>query len=190
MNNIAVFISGNGTILKSIIDACNNGTIAFEVKLVISSNDSCNGINIAKDNNIDVVSTNDSSKIIELLKNNNIDFIILAGYLKLLSSKIINKYPKKIINVHPSLLPSFGGVGMYGINVHKAVILAKEKVSGATIHYVDENFDTGEIIDQFVIELDDFETPESLQRKVHKKESELLIKVLKNKQAKIIDKEN
>lgn len=179
MYNIAIFISGNGTTLKRIIDACNNGEINSKVTLVISSNDSCKGIEIAKNEKINVISTNNNKEIIEALESNNIDFIILAGYLKLLSKEIINKYPRKIINVHPSLLPAFGGVGMYGINVHNAVISSKQIISGATVHYVDEKFDTGEIIDQCIVEIDSFETPDSLQKKIQKEEKELLIKVLK-----------
>lgn len=179
MNNIAIFISGNGTILKRVIDACNNGEINSKVTLVVSSNTSCNGIKIANDENINVISTDNNEEIIESLENSGIDLIILAGYLKLLPLEIINKYLKRIINVHPSLLPDFGGAGMYGINVHKAVISSQKKVSGATVHYVDEHFDTGEIIDQCTVEIDDFETPDSLQKKIQKEEKELLIKVLK-----------
>ncbi len=181
MSNIAIFISGEGTLLKRIIKASNNGEINLKIKLVISSNESCNGVKIAQTAGINVISTNNESEIIERLQQNNIDFIILAGYLKLLPNKIVNKYPKRIINIHPSLLPSFGGVGMYGINVHKAVISSNSKISGATIHYVDNNFDTGAIIEQSIIEVETFETAESLQMKIQQEEEKLLIKVIKRK---------
>lgn len=180
--NIAVFISGNGTTLKRIIEAYNNGEIKSKVNLVVSSNETCNGVKIAKNSGINIVSTNDTRIIINELYKNNIDFIILAGYLKLLSKEIIDKYPKKIINIHPSLLPNFGGKEMYGINVHKAVILSKQKISGTTIHYVDYSFDTGEIIEQRTVEIDDLETPESLQIKIQQTEKELLIRFLKRKE--------
>ncbi|NLL02074.1 MAG: phosphoribosylglycinamide formyltransferase [Mollicutes bacterium] len=179
MYNIAVFISGNGTTLKRIIDAEHNKEIELRVKLVVSSNDNANGLLIAEEHNIQTLVSNNPEEIIKVLEENEINYIILAGYLKKISLSIIERYSKKIINVHPSLLPKYGGQGMYGINVHKAVIDAGEKTSGATVHYVDKEYDTGEIIDQCIVNISPNETAESLQEKIKKEEKELLINVLK-----------
>jgi phosphoribosylglycinamide formyltransferase-1 len=184
MCNIAVFISGNGTTLKRIIDAYYNKEIELKVELVIGSNDNANGLIIAKENSINTIVSNNTEEIINALENNKIDYIVLAGYLKKIPLIIIRKYPKKIINIHPSLLPKYGGIGMYGINVHKAVICAKERTSGATAHFVDEEYDSGEIIDQCMVDIGANETAESLQEKIKKEEKELLIKVLKKVQKK------
>lgn len=112
-----------------------------------------------------------------LLKNYDIDLIVLVGYLKLIGKKLVEKYT--IINTHPSLLPKFGGKGMYGMNVHTAVVEAKEKISGPTVHFVNDKYDEGNIISQSIVELDEDETPESLSAKVQAAEKIQLTNVLK-----------
>ncbi len=112
------------------------------------------------------------------MKNYDIDLIVLVGYLKLIGKRLINKYT--IINTHPSLLPKFGGKGMYGMNVHKAVVEAKEEYSGPTVHFVNNNYDEGNIISQTKVKLSNNETPESLAKKVQDAEKIQLINVLKD----------
>lgn len=122
----------------------------------------------------------------EVLQNYDIDLIVLAGYLRMISPNLIKKYT--IINTHPSLLPKFGGKGMYGMNVHRAVIESKEKVSGVTLHYVDEHYDTGSIIKQTKVDVLDTDTPEDLSAKVQKAEKIQLVDVLCNFAKQKIDK--
>ncbi|MEE1389763.1 MAG: formyltransferase family protein [Clostridia bacterium] len=144
----------------------------------------------AKNSNIPtyIISGKDKDEIdIELenvLTNYSVDLIVLAGYLKLIGSRLINKYT--IINTHPSLLPKFGGKGMYGMNVHKAVVEAKEEFSGPTVHFVNNNYDEGNIISQTKVKLSSNETAESLAKKVQEVEKIQLIDVLK----KFIDEKN
>lgn len=119
-----------------------------------------------------------NNKALEICKENNIDFIVLAGFLKKVTLSIVTAYPNRIINIHPSLLPKFGGKGMYGKHVHEAVIAAKEKSSGITIHFVNEAFDEGEIIARYETPIGENETPESLAEKIHKLEMQFFPKVL------------
>ena len=117
-------------------------------------------------------------ELFELLKNYQVDLIVLVGYLKLIGKRLIDNYT--IINTHPSLLPKFGGKGMYGMNVHKAVVEAKEEYSGPTVHFVNNNYDEGNIIAQTLVKLSEDETPESLAKKVQDVEKVQLINVLKD----------
>ena len=151
--------------------------------MVVSNNPNAYALERAKNSNIPtyIISGKDKDEIdIELesvLDDYNVDLIVLAGYLKLIGNRLISKYT--IINTHPSLLPKFGGKGMYGMNVHKAVIEAKEKFSGPTVHFVNNNYDEGNIISQAKIKLSNDETPESLAKKVQEVEKVQLINVLK-----------
>ena len=179
--NIAVFASGNGTDLQAIIDGCENKLIDGKVVLVISNNKDANALNRAKNSNIpnyylDVNNEKFEEKILELLKEYKTDIVFLAGYLKKIPSSIIKEY--NVYNIHPSLLPKFGGKGMYGINVHKAVIEAKEKETGVTIHKVNEEYDKGEIIGQVKVEVKEDDTPETLSKRVLSKEHEFIVEVL------------
>ena len=135
--NLCVFASGRGSNLQSIIDASISGYIKSKVALVISNNSDSGALKIAREFNIPFLhlSGNSSSKTLDELEKNKIDFIILAGYMKLLDLTIVKAYSNKIINIHPSLLPAYGGKGKFGLNVYKAVISAKEKKSGATLHF-------------------------------------------------------
>lgn len=151
--------------------------------MVVSNNPNAYALERAKNSDIPtyIISGKDKDKIdIELesvLDDYNVDLIVLAGYLKLIGNRLISKYT--IINTHPSLLPKFGGKGMYGMNVHKAVIEAKEEFSGPTVHFVNNNYDEGNIISQAKIKLSNDETPESLAKKVQEVEKVQLINVLK-----------
>ena len=151
--------------------------------MVVSNNPNAYALERAKNSNIPtyIISGKDKDEIdIELesvLDDYNVDLIVLAGYLKLIGNRLISKYT--IINTHPSLLPKFGGKGMYGMNVHKAVIEAKEEFSGPTVHFVNNNYDEGNIISQAKIKLSNDETPESIAKKVQEVEKVQLINVLK-----------
>ena len=117
--------------------------------------------------------------IIEYLKPLNVDLIVLAGYLSIVTKPLVEKYRNRMINIHPALIPKYCGMGMYGMNVHNAVIAHKEKQSGATVHYVDEGADTGKIIAQETVPVFEDDTPESLQKRVLELEHKLLPKVVK-----------
>ena len=184
---IAVFISGSGSNLQSIIDNIENGTLNCEISYVIADRE-CFGLERAEKHGIKSIMLDKklfgnklSDEISAILENGieKTDYIVLAGYLSILSESFINKWNRKIINIHPSLLPKFGGKGMYGMNVHRAVIEAKETESGCTIHFVDTGVDTGEIILQIKVPVLSDDTPEILQKRVLEKEHILLIEGIK-----------
>ena len=184
---IAVFVSGSGSNLQSIIDNIENGTLNCEISYVIADRE-CFGLERAEKHGIKSIMLDKklfgnklSDEISAILENGieKTDYIVLAGYLSILSESFINKWTRKIINIHPSLLPKFGGRGMYGMNVHRAVIEAKETESGCTIHFVDTGVDTGEIILQIKVPVLSDDTPEILQKRVLEKEHILLIEGIK-----------
>ena len=184
---IAVFISGSGSNLQSIIDNIENGNLNCEISYVIADRE-CFGLERAEKHGIKSIMLDKklfgnklSDEISAILENDieKTDYIVLAGYLSILSESFINKWNRKIINIHPSLLPKFGGKGMYGMNVHRAVIEAKETESGCTIHFVDTGVDTGEIILQIKVPVLSDDTPEILQKRVLEKEHILLIEGIK-----------
>lgn len=173
---IAVLVSGGGTNLQALIDAQKSGIITSgEIKLVISNNSSAYALQRAKDASIDtacVLKKECSSqadfeeKIISLLSENEIDLIVLAGFMSILSENFTSRYDKRIINVHPSLIPSFCGKGFYGLKVHEAALEKGVKVTGATVHFVNEIPDGGEIILQKAVYIEQNDTPETLQKRV------------------------
>ena len=184
---IAVFISGSGSNLQSIIDNIENGNLNCEISYVIADRE-CFGLERSEKHGIKSIMLDKklfgnklSDEISAILENGieKTDYIVLAGYLSILSESFINKWTRKIINIHPSLLPKFGGKGMYGMNVHRAVIEAKETESGCTIHFVDTGVDTGEIILQIKVPVLSDDTPEILQKRVLEKEHILLIEGIK-----------
>ena len=186
MYKIAVLASGSGSNLQSILDNIENGNINGEVSLVIGSKDGIFALERAEKQRIktSVVSKkefgeNTSDEILRLAKENNIDLIVLAGYLSILKGKLLEEYGNRIINIHPSLIPSFCGNKMYGINVHKAAIEKGVKYSGCTVHFVNDEVDGGAIIEQEIVQVDFEDTPESLQKKVLEKEHILLPKIVK-----------
>ena len=172
---IAVLVSGGGTNLQAIIDATKSGIITDgEISVVIASNSSAYALERAKNSGIDgvVVSKKGVSQdefeagIIKILDDYNIDLIVLAGFMCILSEKFTSRYPERIINVHPSLIPSFCGKGFYGLYVHEAALKYGVKVTGATVHFVNEIPDGGRIIAQKAVEILDGDTPEILQKRV------------------------
>ncbi|XZK74470.1 phosphoribosylglycinamide formyltransferase [Clostridium perfringens] len=186
MYKIAVLASGSGSNLQSILDNIYNGNINGEVSLVIGSKEGIFALERAEKQGIktSVVSKKEfgdktSDEILRLAKENNIDLIVLAGYLSILKGKLLEEYGNRIINIHPSLIPSFCGNKMYGINVHKAAIEKGVKFSGCTVHFVNDEVDGGAIIAQEIVEVNFEDTPESLQKKVLEKEHILLPRIVK-----------
>ena len=173
---IAVLVSGGGTNLQALIDACNNGIIkSGKISIVISSNPNAYALQRAQNANIQtaVVSKKDCSSqdefennIIRYLQDNDIDLIVLAGFMCILSESFTKKYKERIINVHPSLIPSFCGKGFYGLHVHEAALEYGVKITGATVHFVNEIPDGGKIILQKSVAIRKNDTPKSLQRRV------------------------
>jgi len=185
---LCVLASGKGSNLKAIIKAQKTRKIYSKVVLVISNNSASGALNIAKQNRIPAYHLSQKffkseaefvKKFLSLLKKFNVDLIILAGYMKKISPKVIRKFKNKIINIHPALLPSFGGKGMYGIKVHKAVLESGAKISGATVHIVDDKYDNGQIVLQKAVEVKDDDTPEVLQKRVLKTEHKLYAEAIK-----------
>lgn len=166
MVKIAVFVSGGGTNLQSLIDAVKENYINGEIALVISSKESAYGLERARLAGIKAEFIKDEDLIIKRLKEEEIELIVLAGYLSIVSDKLINLYENKIINIHPSLIPAFCGPGYYGLHVHRAVLARGVKVSGATVHFVSSVVDGGPIILQEAIDISDCNTPEEIQTKV------------------------
>lgn len=179
MLNIAVFVSGGGTDLQSVIDACEKGQINGQIKLVISNRQNAYGLERAKKAGIETaVVKKDDALIVSMLKERNIDLVVLAGYLAILTDTLIDAYPNQIINIHPSLIPSFCGSGMYGMHVHDAVLKRGVKVSGATVHFVSREVDGGPIIKQETCDISDLETAEDIQARVLEIEHRILPEVV------------
>ena len=174
MLNIGVLISGGGTNLQAIIDETKSGGINGTIKLVISNKENAYGLERARLSKIKAVYETDEDKIIELLKENNIDLIVLAGYLKIITPKFVDEFRNKIINIHPSLIPSFCGKGYYGEKVHQGVIDYGAKVTGATVHFVDEGADTGAIIMQETVNVEQGDDAKSLAKRVLEVEHRIL----------------
>lgn len=176
MRKIAVMVSGGGTNLQALIDAEKAGKIPHgKISLVIASNDSAYALERAKQNEIEsvVVKRKDydnqdafDDAIVSVLKQHEIDMVVLAGYLSILGMPVIQAYKDRIINIHPSLIPSFCGKGFYGLKVHEAALQRGVKVTGATVHLVNEIPDGGKILKQKAVYIEDGDTPEILQRRV------------------------
>ena len=166
MVNIAVFVSGSGTNLQALIDACANNEINGSIKLVVSNRKKAYGLERARLSGIKAEWIKDEDIIIKRLEEEQIDLIVLAGYLAIVSEKLISKFENKIINIHPSLIQSFCGEGYYGIHVHEACFKRGCKVSGATVHFVSAVVDGGPIILQRSIDISDCKTPEEIQEKI------------------------
>ena len=180
---IGVFASGGGTNLQSLIDACKEGALKGEVTAVISNNSKSYALVRASDANIPGYHLSGKTHpdkrefaeyMLEILRENEVNLIVLAGYMKLLPPEVIQRFRNRIINIHPALLPKYGGKGMYGQNVHKAVIEAGEKMSGATVHLVDEIYDHGVILIQRTVPVMPDDTPESLAARVLQIEHQIL----------------
>jgi len=176
---VAVFVSGRGSNLEAILNSPKLKKVAI-VKAVISDKAECLAFEIAKKNSIDTYNVGKQENFIhysdlaEFLKSLDIGLIVLAGFLKMMPETVIKNFKNRIINIHPALLPSFGGKGMYGMNVHKAVYNSGAKVSGATVHFINEAYDEGKIIAQKKVDISDVKFPEQIAERVLKIEHELL----------------
>lgn len=185
MYNLSVFVSGRGSNLRALLKEISNSEI--RVVSVVTDMPDCAAVTFAKENNIHVDFVSAARKegfvtfdeLIEELKKLNVDLVVLAGFLKKISDNFVDAFQNRIINIHPALLPSFGGKGMYGINVHKAVFEKSAQISGATVHFVDKIYDNGKIIAQKSVDISDVEKPEEIAERVLKIEHELLPFVVK-----------
>ncbi|HEX9253797.1 MAG TPA: phosphoribosylglycinamide formyltransferase [Ignavibacteriaceae bacterium] len=181
---IAVFVSGRGSNLNAILNFPDLKKI-IEIIAVVSDKIDCKAFDIAREFGIQTFTIGDGegkiaqNKITSTLKKLDVNFIVLAGYLKLIPTELIEKFENRIINIHPALLPSFGGKGMYGLNVHRAVFNSSAKVSGATIHMVDKTYDTGKIVAQKCVDISDVKSPEEIAERILKIEHQLLPEVIK-----------
>ena len=164
MERIAVLVSGGGTNLQALIDAALENKIDGEIVFVASNRMKAYGLERARNAGIDAECIKDEALLISKLEEYKVDLIVLAGYLAILSSDFINKFENKIINIHPSLIPSFCGSGMYGIHVHEAAFARGVKVSGATVHFVSSVVDGGPIIMQRAIDISMCQSPEEIQQ--------------------------
>jgi phosphoribosylglycinamide formyltransferase-1 len=184
---VIIFASGSGSNALKIFEYFNNNQNVI-IDSIYCNNPRANVINIFQKLNIKTVLFNKKefyeSTFLETIRNTNPDLIVLAGFLLKIPEKIVSAFENRIINIHPSLLPKYGGKGMYGLNIHKEVILNKEKLSGFTIHYVNQEYDKGAVIFQKKIQINEKETPESLSSKVLKLEHEnyplIIEKILNN----------
>lgn len=174
MLNIAVCVSGGGTDLQSIIDACEAGKINGQIRLVISNRKKAYGLERARLHGIQAEWIKDEDEILKRFEEEKIDVVVLAGYLAIVGDKLLAQYKNRIINIHPSLIPSFCGPGFYGMHVHEAVFKRGVKVSGATVHFVTGEVDGGPIILQRAVDISDLETPEDIQARVLEIEHEIL----------------
>ncbi|WP_053985491.1 phosphoribosylglycinamide formyltransferase [Niameybacter massiliensis] len=182
---IAVLVSGSGSNLQSIIDAVENHTLTSQIVSVISNKEDAFGLERAKTHHIPAYFINPKEegydeKLLARLQEDQVDLVVLAGYLKIVDANLIKAYRGRIINIHPSLLPKFGGKGYYGIRVHEAVLAAGESESGATVHFVDEGVDTGKAILQKTVPVYETDTPQLLQQRVlHEVEHKILVEAIK-----------
>ena len=165
--NIGVLVSGGGTNLQALIDAQNSGIIkSGKINLVVSNNPEAYALERATKAGIKTAIMENEDQLIKLLDEANIDLIVLAGFLAILSKNFTDHFKDRIINVHPALIPSFCGEGFYGLKVHEAALAKGVKVSGATVHFVNEIPDGGRIIAQKAVNVEDDDTPETLQKRI------------------------
>ncbi|MCQ2080997.1 MAG: phosphoribosylglycinamide formyltransferase [Lachnospiraceae bacterium] len=194
MLRIAVCVSGGGTNLQAIIDGVENGAIAnTKIVGVFSNNADAYALKRAENAGIDNVCISPKNyenreafnkAFIEKIDSWNVDLIVLAGFLVIIPEELVRKYPNKIINIHPSLIPSFCGTGFYGLKVHEEALKRGVKVTGATVHFVDEGTDTGKIIAQKAVYIEDGDTPEVLQKRVMEQAEWILLPGVINEIAK------
>ena len=183
MLSLAILVSGRGSNLRAILESPKLKEL-IKVQAVVGDKLYCPAFDIAKEFSIPVFSVGKKEGFISFddLKNNfeksGVDLIVLAGFLKLIPENFVKAFRNKIINIHPALLPSFGGSGMYGMNVHRAVFESSAQVSGATVHYVDETYDTGKIIAQKCVDISSAKSPEEVAEKVLRIEHQLLPEVI------------
>jgi phosphoribosylglycinamide formyltransferase-1 len=184
VKNIAVFASHSGSDLQAIIDGCKSGKINARVCVVISNNSDSRALQRARDENIPAFHISKAinsheNLILETLQTHDTDIIFLAGYLKKVPDNVLEAYKDRILNIHPSLLPKYGGKGMFGINVHAAVLAAGETETGITIHLVTAEYDSGEILGQRKVIVLAYDTPETLAARVLEQEHIFLVEFLR-----------
>lgn len=183
MRKIAIFASGSGTNAENIVKHFREKNCGIIVDIILSNKENAYVIERAKKLNVPYIIFNrdefyNSEKIDNILIDRNIDLIVLAGFLWLIPSRLIKNFPDKIINIHPALLPKYGGKGMYGLNVHRKVLENNEQQSGITVHYVNENYDEGKIIFQKKVNIQGIKTAKELQERLHLLEYEYYPKVI------------
>lgn len=181
---IAIFASGKGTNTENIINHFKNSDLA-EVFLVLSNKNDAKVLSKATNYNIKTTTftkeeLNENNGVLKMLQKHNIDLIILAGFLLKFPENILEHYPERVINIHPALLPKYGGKGMYGMHIHNALVENREKETGITIHFVNQNYDEGRIIFQAKTEISTEDTPEQVAEKIHKLEKEHFPKVIES----------
>lgn len=164
--NIAVLVSGGGTNLQALLNAQGTVLKSGAIRVVISDNPDAYALTRAANCGVDAYTAKNEAEIIRLLEQYNTDLIVLAGFLRILSADFTRKYANRIINIHPSLIPAFCGKGFYGLKVHRAALDSGVKITGATVHFVNEIPDGGKIIDQKAVRIHDADTPETLQQRV------------------------
>jgi phosphoribosylglycinamide formyltransferase 1 len=186
--NIGVFASGRGSNFQAILSAIELGNLPARVTVLVSNKGDAGAFEIAHSRSIPAVHLSQKqftdealygTAMLALLKSHNVEFIALAGYLKKIPVVVVREYRHRILNIHPALLPSFGGQGMYGHHVHEAVLASGAKISGATVHLVDEEYDRGPIVLQKTVAVEEHDTPDTLAAKVLKIEHEIYPLALK-----------
>ena len=187
MKKLGILVSGRGSNMTAIVDACKQGYLLANVEIVISDNPDAEALIVAKERKINTIYFDTpvckkpgllDTSICEVLRHYEVDLVLLAGYMKMIGPIVLSVFEGKILNVHPSLLPKYGGQGMYGVNVHRAVIDAGEKKSGATIHLVNSDYDKGKILAQKSVIVDKDDTPESLAKKILEIEHALYVETV------------
>jgi len=185
--NIAVLASHGGTTLQAVLDACARGAIAGRVSLVVSNNAESGALERARRAQVQALHLSSRTHpepaaldraIRDALIASAADIVLLAGYMKKLGPATLAAFPGRILNTHPALLPKFGGQGMYGEHVHRAVLAAREPTTGASVHQVDQNYDTGSVIAQVTVTVEPQDTPQTLAARVQQSERELVVRVL------------
>lgn len=179
---LGVLASGGGSNLQSILDRCTDGSLDADVVVVLSNNSTARALERARSRGIDALHVSTVTeggddavdrRIVHEMTTRNVDLVVLAGYMKKIGPGLLGTFPGRIVNIHPALLPKFGGRGMYGMNVHKAVLAAGVKESGPTVHIVDDKYDHGRILAQMKVPVHADDTPESLQTRVLEREHEI-----------------
>lgn len=187
--NIAFFASGAGSTMAAFLEQWKAGSLSIVPKILITNNSNCGAVDIAQRFGVNVfhISTKThpdevefTNELLQQLQQHSIDLILLVGYMKKLPLPVVQQYSQRIFNTHPSLLPKYGGKGMYGINVHTEVIKNNEKETGVTIHYVSEEYDEGQIIAQSAVPVEPNDTPETLQERVKIEERKLYIETIRS----------
>jgi formyltetrahydrofolate-dependent phosphoribosylglycinamide formyltransferase len=191
VKNLAVFASGRGSNFQKIFHKIQDGAIPAQVKCLISDNKNAGALDFARSHSVKCYvvvpkeypdSTSFGEALLNILAGEKIDWVVLAGYLKKIPDNVVSAYANRILNIHPALLPAFGGRGMYGMNVHRAVFASGAKVSGVTVHLVNSVYDAGPVVMQKAVDIEECRSPEEIAEKVLKEEhqlySEAIIKLL------------